>query len=446
MRPNLTPQELEELRRITNRDPYPNNFPDDYDKSKVDPRVRLRTSAVGNKLIGLDTREAMEQAPEIASVVATEAKELSDETAERQDELEERWETVLAETTDGAEVIDARTGLRGTSWPTIKGRLDSMQAIDDKLNPVSEVFSIEHNQFGYPTVRVLSLEYGLGVVPLESEPVFGGSSTVTINCDVEYVDRNNIKVKVPIGYAMTNPTTERISANEYLLVEGIKSLIIEVGTKAEANVETFITKEIESDFTGKIAGSNVENANNFFYGGSNWQSIMLPSAVWGDAAQIHIDGIKKLDGVSANLSRNAAGLTGQWLKKYDALWILEKSFPRIFKNATTTASKVAIAKKLITKFQYKVWAKASGPTNTLCTHSIYNPNLSAWGATFTSTGPNIVERTITSANDSTPVYMTNEGFYYFISYAEASDGTKASSVSIDYTNITITARVPFSKI
>lgn len=139
MRPNLTPQELEELRKITNRDPYPNNFPDDYDKSKVDPRVRLRTSAVKNKLIGLDTREAMEQAPEIVSVVATEAKELSDETAQRQDELEERWETVLAETTDGAEVIDARTDIHGIVHKTLKRRIDAMQENEIVLFKSAEV-------------------------------------------------------------------------------------------------------------------------------------------------------------------------------------------------------------------------------------------------------------------------------------------------------------------
>lgn len=449
MRPNLTPQELEELRRITNRDPYPNNFPDDYDKSKVDPRVRLRTSAVKNKLIGLDTREAMEQAPEIISVVATEAKELSDETAQRQDELEERWETVLAETTDGAEVIDARTGLRGTNWPTVKGRLDSMQAIDDKLNPVSEVFSIEHNQFGYPAVRVLSLEYGLGVVPLESEPVFGGSSTVTINCDVEYVDRNTLKVKVPLAYAMTNPTTERISANEYLLVEGVKSLIIEVGTKAEANVETFVTREVLSDFNTppKIAGSNVENANNLKW--IHRDSLVSPnSSGWNAATQVYINMLYKLDNVSftATTVAGASNVKPQIIKEFNAVWTLERVFPSIFNNAITPVEKATIAKKIIKKFQYRCWAKASGPTGTLCTHSIYNPNLSAWGATVTSSGANIVERSITSANDSTPIYMTADGYYYFITFAEASDGTKASAVSIDYTNITITARVPFSKI
>ena len=446
MRPNLTPQELEELRRITNRDPYPNNFPDDYDKTKVDPRVRLRTSAVKNKLIGLDTREAMEQAPEIISVVATEAKELSDETSERQDELEERWETVLAETTDGAEVIDARTGLRGTSWPTIKGRLDSMQAIDDKLNPVSEIFSIEHNQNCYPVVRVLAFENGLGIGPLGVN--LGGSNTITINCEAEYMGRNSLKVKVPLVFAMTNPTTERISPNEYLLVEGIKSLIIEVGTKTEANVETFVTREILSDFNTppKIAGSNVENANN-----SKWNhkvSLGLPSDPWNSANQTYINMLYKLDNVAftATTAAGASGMIPQMLTEFNALWILEKNFPSIFKNVSTTAEKVAIAKSKITKFQYKVWAKASGPTGTLCSHSMFNPISALWVATATSTGNTIIERSIRSANISTPAYLNADGFYYFVTYAEASNATTASSVSIDYTNITITARVPFSKI
>ena len=188
----------------------------------ITPLSQVYADFVRSKLFGKHVREALARGILIASIDANEAKDIarmatdkSNETSERQDELEERWETVLAETTDGAEVIDARTGLRGTSWATIKGRLDSMQAIDDKLNPVSEILSIEHNQFGYPTVRVLSLEYGLGVVPLESEPVFGGSSTITVNSDIEYVDRNNLKVKVPLGYMMTSPSIEQTSENEY---------------------------------------------------------------------------------------------------------------------------------------------------------------------------------------------------------------------------------------
>ena len=417
----------------------------------ITPLSQVYADFVRSKLFGKHVREALARGILIASIDANEAKDIarianakSDETSERQDELEERWETVLAETTDGAEVIDARTGLRGTSWPTIKGRLDSMQAIDDKLNPVSEVFSIEHNQNCYPVVRVLAFENGLGIGPLGVN--LGGSNTITINCEAEYMGRNSLKVKVPLVFAMTNPTTERISANEYLLVEGVKSLIIEVGTKAEANVETFITKEIESDFTGKIAGSNVENANNLKW--NHKASLGLPNDPWNAASQTYINMLYKLDNVSfaATTAAGASGMIPQILTEFNALWILEKNFPSIFKNVSTTAEKVAIAKSKITKFQYKVWAKASGPTGTLCSHSMFNPISALWVATATSTGNTIIERSIRSANISTPAYLNADGFYYFVTYAEASNATTASSVSIDYTNITITARVPFSKI
>ena len=123
MRPNLTPQELEELQRVTGRDPYPNNFPDDYDKSKIDSRVLKRSSSVENKLFGGETREAMKQGIEISSVVSTEAKELADETAERQDNLEERWNAVVSETTDGAEVIEARVDTEGVRQAGLSARL-----------------------------------------------------------------------------------------------------------------------------------------------------------------------------------------------------------------------------------------------------------------------------------------------------------------------------------
>lgn len=201
---------------------------------------------------------------------------------------------------------------------------------------------------------------------------------------------------------------------------------------------------VKSDFAGKIAGSVLENKNDFRYGLSTATSVQLPTAAWGAGEQGHIDGIKKLDSVSASLSRVGTGVICQWLTKYDALWILEQHFPLIFKNTTTTAEKVTIAKSKITKFQYKVWSKATGPTGTVCSHSLYNPSSNTWGAATTSSGTSITQRNITSNNASTPAYLTNDGLYYFVTYAEASNGTIASSVSTDYTNIDLTVKFNIS--
>ena len=437
------------------RDPTHIDIENWVDMDKVDEIHKQLARWLREKMYGLDVREALARLVEqtssnlfdtnqVALALEQLAISLEEKWNEEYQSLTDEWKNTLAGVTVDDEVINARIDLRGFVYKTLKERLDAMQAISDKLNPVSEVFSIEHNQNCYPVVRVLAFENGLGIGPLGVN--LGGSNTITVNCDTEYMGRNSLKVKVPLAFAMTNPTTERISANEYLLVEGVKSLIIEVGTKAEANVETFVTREILSDFNTppKIAGSNVENGNKIL--GHNAATVQLPSAFTSEASQAGYDLVKLLDGKTYDARYTVSTRIAQQLILFDALWILEENFPQIFKNATTTAEKVAIAKNLIKKFQYKVWAKASGPTGTLCTHSMFNPISALWVATVTSTGNNILERGIGSANTSTPAYLNPDGNYYFASYAEASNGIVASSVSIDYTNITITARVPFSKI
>lgn len=380
-------------------------------------------------------------------------------------EQDERIDNLVinADGTNNAEMIDARqSSIDGTFHATVRERLkydfDLVQKgignLEDLVEdqhysrlPVSEVFTIEHNQFRYPVVRVLSLEYGLGIVPLESEPIFGGSNTLSVNCDVEYLDRTSLKVKVPLAYAMTNATVERISANEYLLVEGVKSLIIEIGNKEEANIETFVTKIIKSDFNTppKLAGSNVENANNLKW--IHRTSLALPSNPWSLATQAYINMLYQLDNVSftATAIAGSGGLVPQELIEFNALWILDRNIPSVFKEAITIADKVMIAKKVITGFLYEGWAKASGPSGTLCTHTLFNPLSGLWGTTATSSGAAIVRRAIPSSNASTPVYLNSNGSYYFLIYGPPSDDTTASSVSLDYASITLTTKIPFSK-
>lgn len=231
-----------------------------------------------------------------------------------------------------------------------------------------------------------------------------------------------------------------IASQGVLSADEVRQLLINF--MSGQDIEVTVTSDFNTP--PKISNSVLENKNDFRYGLSTATSVQLPTAVWGAGEQVHIDGIKKLDGVSANLSRIGAGVIGQWLTKYDALWILEQNFPQIFKNATTTAAKVAIAKNKITKFQHKVWSKASGPTNTLCSHSLYNPSSNTWGASTTSSGTSITQRNITSNNASTPAYLTNDGLYYFVTFAEASNGTIASSVLTDYTSIDLTVKFNIS--
>lgn len=123
----------------------------------ITPLSQVYADFVRSKLFGKHVREALARGILIASIDANEAKDIarianakSDETSERQDELEERWETVLAETTDGAEVIDARTDIYGVAHKTLKRRMDTMQEneiILFKYVEVNGIRTIIDNEF-----------------------------------------------------------------------------------------------------------------------------------------------------------------------------------------------------------------------------------------------------------------------------------------------------------
>ncbi|MCO8297269.1 hypothetical protein HXW75_02140, partial [Tetragenococcus halophilus] len=110
------------------RDSTPVDFPDDYEQSDIDPRVARRTNAVRQKQYGKDVRESMAQAEEITSVVANQARNISQDVGKRQGNVEQRFDDQIAGSTNGDEVIDARnSNVTGETSKTLKVRLDGMQ-------------------------------------------------------------------------------------------------------------------------------------------------------------------------------------------------------------------------------------------------------------------------------------------------------------------------------
>lgn len=117
--------------QVDYRDPTPNNFPQDYDPAKVDPRVKLRSDSIKHKQKGIHTREAMYQALEIGSVAGTEALVSSGDTKQKMQDFEDRYSQQIAGNTDLNEVVDARND--GTqSFGTLRERLNALVIIDSE--------------------------------------------------------------------------------------------------------------------------------------------------------------------------------------------------------------------------------------------------------------------------------------------------------------------------
>ncbi|WP_367370152.1 hypothetical protein [Latilactobacillus curvatus] len=134
------------VNKVDYRDSTPNNFPDDYDPAKVDPRVKLRSDSIKHKQKGVDTREGIYQALEIGSVTANEAKETAIDTASRQDESEKKVQdtsdnvnNVLSEITENSgdsaapEVVASRKPDGKPTYKTLSERLNAGDKVNDKL-------------------------------------------------------------------------------------------------------------------------------------------------------------------------------------------------------------------------------------------------------------------------------------------------------------------------
>ena len=249
----------------------------------ITPLSQVYANFVRSKLFGKHVREALARGILIASIDANEAKDIarianvkSDETAERQDNLEERWDAVVSETTDGAEVIEARVDTEGVRQPSLSARL-----LKDFTNRLTKAQLIKF--------------------------LAGEDIEVTVTSDFN-----------------TPP---------------------------------------------KVMGSIVENGNIVKY--AIVTSLPAPNASnWKELDQDRYKNLTKLDGASSTIVTVANGIMIPKAIHWDLLWILEKNFPQIFKNATKTAQKVLIAKEKITSSTVNAYAKGSGPNGNKVTMSL----------------------------------------------------------------------------
>ncbi|EAD8851617.1 BppU family phage baseplate upper protein [Listeria monocytogenes] len=107
----------------------------------------------------------------------------------------------------------------------------SLQNQINQLLPTANIYTKSHNSFSYPAIKqVTSWEYGIGTIGLGNEPAgkFGGTNRTEIPFKVEYLDMNSYKIYVPANYSLLNPSIIELKNKNILLVDGIKSIEIEM--------------------------------------------------------------------------------------------------------------------------------------------------------------------------------------------------------------------------
>lgn len=430
------------------------------DMNKVDEVHKLLAKWLREKMYGKDVREALARLAEqvssdiyddrqVALALEKLAKELQAKWDRDTQKIIDEWKNTLGGLTVDSEVINARIDLHGIVYKTLKERLDDTQSKIENLDATESVFKLTHNQNCYPTLRVFYSTYGAAVVPSEEEPTGAGGSEVNyVHAEPIYHDLDSMTVKVPFKYKMVNPTIERISENQYLLVEDIRTLLVEIGSKGEANVETTMEYTSTLDYKNKVANSIVENPNKSYrtpYSGIGSIDLIDPDTLKGT---LELDGglyknISYKDNVITTITINSGEYRSQMLFKYNVVEDIKRNFPSLF-NGLVLEQQAILARKYVVAANSSAFARGSNSDGNHC--QINNYGFGVWQGGETNANKTNEIKKIGSEITKVGNYIQEDGTVNSLVSAKPSDGKIPSSLMVDYASLEYTVAVPFAPI
>lgn len=203
------------------------------------------------------------------------------------------------------------------------------------------------------------------------------------------------------------------------------------GTASGFEYRTNVYADVVSDFTGKIAGSVVENANSFKFSISN--TLQTPTGSWNEYTQEPYDRIKTLDGISKEMSRTVNGEIGQQIFSFNVIKAFEKQHGNIPSTDQTTAGKVIWLKDNLVEFVCKWTGYGLCPTGNKAYLKVWlNGNWADWGQNTSSSPALISSNTFYIANG-----IDANGFIHVLTHTDSSNGVTASTIYTDYVSLTL---------
>lgn len=187
------------------------NVASDVDQSKVPSTIKKLATWIRQKMYGEDVRESIARGIEKSSEVAQSAVDIANDTASRQDEVdqsqkdfEDRYNDQIAGNTDLDEVIDARKPINKPSYATLGARLNDMPSNEDVDVQVDD--SIDIGGELDPQIKNQLDSFALGL------PKSGFK--VLIVTDSHYEDLYD--KSSPYGYPYAYDALQHLSAVNYL--------------------------------------------------------------------------------------------------------------------------------------------------------------------------------------------------------------------------------------
>lgn len=181
------------------------------------------------------------------------------------------------------------------------------------------------------------------------------------------------------------------------------------------------------DYTGKIAGSTLDNPHVAKYGNST--SLITPTGAWtGEFNTSSYDKINSLNGVVGLHKINTNGQIGQHLFSENLIEHIERKY----KKKIPATNKIQWLKDNISKIVANWHGRGVGPNGYKVSLAQYNNNTAAYELPKTHANSSISKLVSELTIESNSVWIDTSGWINFIVYADPSDGTTASTVETDY--------------
>lgn len=195
--------------------------------------------------------------------------------------------------------------------------------------------------------------------------------------------------------------------------------------------------DITSDFSGKVAGSVVENPN-IFCPNTDYTILKPPSDYFETS---NYTNLSTLDGHTRESIINAEARLSVQCFKFNLIAIAEKQLGTSIPG-TDTDSKVQWLRDNLSNIKLDWHGYGSCPSgykaNTAIFRYVWEGATSGWGGwSNSSSSPTVLKRNFDIQDEYWNKIIQPDGFVYFIAYTDASDGVTPSAIYTDYVKITL---------
>lgn len=194
-----------------------------------------------------------------------------------------------------------------------------------------------------------------------------------------------------------------------------------------------ITLQSAANFVGKVTGSTVANPN--YATRASAPTLQTPTQLTTETEQYRYDGAAALGGTVWTQSASTNMI--QKMFAFNLIEHVQRTYGTI--PGATTAEKIAWLGSNVTRLTGYWHGFGSSPSGNKATLTVWSPPTNGWlssGTGFSTHSGNAITR-LTSISTNASVRIDNNGFVYFLVYAESGDGTVSSVLTTDYIELIV---------